>query len=145
MRAIPLQLVVLCSLTACGETATPGLDGVPLAPDAVAEPLDAVRGPEVAQDTLDPPRRRVEDPLPNELPLDADPSTGATYYAAFCASCHGPAGEGGVAKALDPEAWSAADLTYVIHHEMPPSIPSQCQNKCATEVATFILDGFTAE
>lgn len=78
-------------------------------------PLAAATKPEPAKTPEVP--APVEPPAPAELPVAAtpDPARGAIHYAALCASCHGPKGDGDgpIAASLDPKPARHADGAYM--------------------------------
>lgn len=69
---------------------------------------------------------------------------GPEIYTASCAVCHGADGLGvgttvGVTRNL-----TLAELTTIVEQTMPPADPTSCVTDCATTVAQYILDNFTA-
>lgn len=72
-------------------------------------------------------------------------TSGAMLYKQHCASCHGPAGEGGSGKKLKGWSRGQQELVSIIEQRMPPTNPKVCQGQCATDVAAYILANFKAE
>ncbi len=70
---------------------------------------------------------------------------GAALYRELCASCHGPAGEGGTGTVLRGRTGDAAALAQVIDATMPKGMPERCDAVCARDVAAYVLGGFAAE
>lgn len=64
---------------------------------------------------------------------------GETLYRDMCASCHGMAGEGGLAPRLNPWKRDAAELIGIIDATMPKQDPGQCDATCAENIAAYIL------
>ncbi len=68
----------------------------------------------------------------------ADTRTAATLYAALCAHCHGPAGEGGAGPTLR-RAWDDREaLVRRIDETMPLGDPGACDRDCAETLADHL-------
>lgn len=74
-----------------------------------------------------------------------DALSGEANYKRFCASCHGPTGEGGSGKKLRGWSRGDAELVQIIELRMPPDDPKKCAGKCAVDVAAYILNNFKGE
>lgn len=72
-------------------------------------------------------------------------TSGEALYKQHCASCHGPAGEGGSGKKLRGWAKGQQELVSTIDLRMPPQNPAACAGQCAVDVAAYILANFKAE
>ncbi len=81
----------------------------------------------------------------SDRPYDYAGSRGAALYAELCEVCHGEAGEGGLGPVLQDTALSRDRLVDIIGTRMPQNQPGRCAGDCASEVASFILDGLTSE
>lgn len=66
-------------------------------------------------------------------------ANGAALYARLCASCHGEAGEGGRARALQNWAGGYEALRRPIGATMPQGNPAACTGECPDRIARFIL------
>ncbi|MBB3207851.1 hypothetical protein FHS27_003678 [Rhodopirellula rubra] len=73
--------------------------------------------------------------------------TGATIFAAQCASCHGPQGQGTQENYPDPLHGDASvgELAELITDTMPEEDPDLCVGEDATAVATYIHETFYSE
>lgn len=82
--------------------------------------------------------------IANNPQTQGDEASGQQRYDEMCAGCHGKQGEGGVGKALRGWAQGEAELIRVIDTRMPPTDPDKCRDKCARDVAAYILTAFGA-
>ncbi len=67
------------------------------------------------------------------------PADAAARWATLCASCHGGAGEGGTAPAVDRWTRSRAELVGIIDARMPVGAPEACVGSCAEDLADHVL------
>lgn len=76
--------------------------------------------------------------------VTADARTGAEIYAAQCASCHGPSGEGvaGLYDGFLHGNLSTAALARVISDTMPKGAPQACTGDVAARVAAYMQGAF---
>ncbi len=76
--------------------------------------------------------------------VTADARTGAEIYAAQCASCHGPSGEGvaGLYDGFLHGTLSTAALARVISDTMPKGNPQACTGEVAVRVAAYMHGAF---
>lgn len=66
-------------------------------------------------------------------------ANGAALYARMCASCHGEAGEGGRARALQNWSQGYEALRRPIGVSMPSGNPAACTGECPDRIASFIM------
>ena len=87
-------------------------------------------------------------PTPDTPSADAALIDGKSQYVAQCQSCHGASGGGGIGPDLRstsscPSCSSQATLSQRIASTMPSGSPGSCSGDCASNVAAFILNGFS--
>ncbi len=103
MRRLAIAIACLGLVTACG-----GGSEEPSAPTSPAQPEAPAPTPEPPT-----PPETPEPPAATGGPPDA--ARGATHYATYCASCHGPAGagDGPVSAGLNPKPAKHSDAAYM--------------------------------
>lgn len=79
---------------------------------------------------------------------NVDLVNGKSLYDAQCRSCHGAQGNGGVGPALNnstscPSCASHDTLWVEIRDTMPQQSPSSCDEGCARDVASYIMNNFS--
>lgn len=83
-------------------------------------------------------------PNPNPVPNDAF-ALGEVLYGQQCSGCHGADGEGGAVNRPMVECNVCDDmgaLANYIEVAMPPANPGACDDNCAMNVATYIMQKF---
>lgn len=73
-------------------------------------------------------------PPTNQIPDPPDDATGPELYAMQCATCHGPAGYGGVAPVL--AGWDKGEDVWmpIVVRTMPVGRPEACDGICAKKI-----------
>jgi cytochrome c553 len=115
-------LRILCAAAlAFGASACGGSDVEPTGqPERAAEaPVESEPGPAVPKPAPTPPKPMAEKPMGEKMSGTTlalgDPAEGEKVYQLYCASCHGPRGEGDgpVAAGLNPKPVKHSDGAYM--------------------------------